>query len=87
LSVFFAWLFTAPVIYFWTGQLNFLQPLNNFLFTPVFSFASIGMALVGLVLFYLGIPGANLILNSALKVTEGILWAMEKLDGLSSGLG
>jgi len=82
-----AWFFTAPVIYFWTEQLNPLQPVNNLLVTPLFSFFTIGLGLVALAFFQLGIPGSQHLVGLSLKLTETVIWVVDSLDRLAGSTG
>lgn len=77
---FFAWLFTAPVIYIWTGQFSLLQPINNLVVAPLFSLFSISLGLIGLLLIFFDLPGGTLVCKLSIEATELIIYLMERSD-------
>lgn len=84
---FFAWLFTAPVVVVWFKSVVPLSALINLIAIPLFSWIGIGLSLVAIGTFYLGIPFADNLLRLNIFLVDMILRGIEFIDQALSEVG
>ena len=76
----FAWLSTAPVLYYSLDYFNPLQPLINLAVTPVFSALCISLGVVGILVYALS--GFGLLLGLVVFLSSKLLeflWYLQKV--------
>ncbi len=84
---FFAWLFTAPVLLYWFGELSLVGPLANFIIIPIFSLLVILFGFISVTLLVLNIYGAGDIFTLQMAILEQIIDVLFYIDSYAMDCG
>jgi ComEC/Rec2-related protein len=84
---YFAWLFTLPVQLVWFSAFVPFSTFFNAIFTQVFCFLLVLMAGFSLVLYWLGVPGAQCLLTLSVRSGDAAIYALRAARDFTENLG